>query len=201
MQNRTTERRSPLALCLCSPLPEPANKMKIEPGYDELGRQPPQDGFGRLHGFLVRFCFRRWKGGVSAVQERLPERSGDPLGEGLSGWVTGGLRQLLARYCDYCFKPGFFAKYRFCMVVYVQEMSPWPQKFFIVKRRPYSQAGRRRFEPGLPLHKINKLERPKFTRFTLCSVRAPFTSLASFSLIGSQSSTGFRPAIAYTRFG
>jgi hypothetical protein len=116
--------------------------MKIEPGYDELGRQPPQDGFGRLHGFLVRFCFRRWKGGVSAVQERLPERSGDPLGEGLSGWVTGGLRQLLARYCDYCFKPGFFAKYRFCMVVYVQEMSPWPQKFFIVKRRPYSQAGR-----------------------------------------------------------
>ena len=38
------------------------------------------------------------------------------------------------------------------MVVYVQEMSPWPQMFFIVKRRPYSQAGRRRFESGLPLH-------------------------------------------------
>jgi len=42
---------------------------------------------------------------------RLPEGSGDPLGEGLSGWVTGGLKQLPARYCDYCFKPGSFAKY------------------------------------------------------------------------------------------
>ena len=29
------------------------------------------------------------------------------------------------------------------MVVYVQEMSPWPQMFFTVKRRPYSEAGRR----------------------------------------------------------
>src|ERR1039457_2926798 len=43
------------------------------------------------------------------------------------------------------------------MVVYVQEMSPWPQKFFIVKRRPYSQAGRRGFESRLPLHLFNNL--------------------------------------------
>jgi hypothetical protein len=25
--------------------------------------------------------------------------------------VTGGPKQLPARYCDYCVKPGFFAKY------------------------------------------------------------------------------------------
>src|ERR1022692_2459465 len=43
------------------------------------------------------------------------------------------------------------------MVVHVQEMPPWPQKFFIVKRRPYSQAGRRGFESRLPLNVFNNL--------------------------------------------
>src|SRR5271157_4701149 len=38
-------------------------------------------------------------------------------------------------------------------------MSPWPQMFFIVKRRPYSQAGRRGFESHLPLHLFNHLQR------------------------------------------
>jgi hypothetical protein len=32
-------------------------------------------------------------------------------------------------------------------------------KCFRYNCRPFSQAGRRRFEPGLPLHRINKLER------------------------------------------
>jgi hypothetical protein len=84
-------------------------------GYDELARQPPQDGRGRFHRLLVRFWFRRWKGGVATVQEMTSRdrRRGptNPLGEGLSGWVTGGSKQLPARYCDYCVKPGFFAKY------------------------------------------------------------------------------------------
>ena len=84
-------------------------------GYEDLARKPPQDGRGRFHGSPVRFFFRRWTGGVSTVQEMTSrDRRGDPtnsLGEGLSGWVIGGLKQRPARYCDYCVKPGFFAKY------------------------------------------------------------------------------------------
>lgn len=38
-------------------------------GYDELARQPPQDGRGRFHGLLVRFWFLLRKYGISAVQE------------------------------------------------------------------------------------------------------------------------------------
>ena len=44
----------------------------------------------------------------------------------------------------------------------------------------------------------NDLHKPVFT---LCSVCAPFTSPAGFSLTGSPSPAGFRPATAYRRFG
>ncbi len=88
---------------------------KLLLGYEDLAGQPPQDCGGRFHGLLVRFWFRRWRGGVSTVQEMTwrDRRRGptNPLGEGLSGWRLGGPKQLPARYCDYCVKPGFIAKY------------------------------------------------------------------------------------------
>jgi len=40
-----------------------------------------------------------------------------------------------------------------------QNASPWSHKFFIFKCVPTSQAGRREFEPRLPLHLFNNLER------------------------------------------
>src|SRR4051794_23406231 len=33
-----------------------------------------------------------------------------------------------------------------------QEKPPWSHMFSIIKRQLYSQAGRRRFDPGLPAH-------------------------------------------------
>src|SRR5580692_11550068 len=45
--------------------------------------------------------------------------------------------------------------------------TPWTHKSFIDKRRLTSQAGRRGFEPHLPLHLFNNLHQP-------ASVCAPF---------------------------
>ena len=42
--------------------------------------------------------------------------------------------------------------------------------FFVSNLQSYSQAGRRRFESGLPLHRINRLQ----AAANLCSTCAPF---------------------------
>jgi hypothetical protein len=42
--------------------------------------------------------------------------------------------------------------------------------FFIVKRQPTSQAGRRGFESRLPLHEINNLEAPRIWPAPKCSI-------------------------------
>ena len=44
------------------------------------------------------------------------------------------------------------------MDFYVQYCPPWPHKFSIFKRPPFSQAGRRRFESLLPLHVFNRVD-------------------------------------------
>jgi hypothetical protein len=44
--------------------------------------------------------------------------------------------------------------------------------FFVSNRLPSSQAECRRFDPGLPLHKINKLQRHKHTWLTFGGNRA-----------------------------
>jgi hypothetical protein len=50
----------------------------------------------------------------------------------------------------------------FSMVRSGQNASPWSQLFFIFKCVPISQAGRRRFDPGLPLHLFNNLQRIEY---------------------------------------
>ena len=58
---------------------------KLLLGYENLARQPPQDGRGRFHRLLVRFWFRLRKDGTSTVQEitSRDRRRGptNPLGE------------------------------------------------------------------------------------------------------------------------
>src|SRR5262249_4572925 len=43
------------------------------------------------------------------------------------------------------------------MVASCQNRSPWTHMFSVFSGRAYSQAGRRRFESGLPLHLFNRL--------------------------------------------
>jgi hypothetical protein len=43
------------------------------------------------------------------------------------------------------------------MTFYVQYLPPWTHMFFIYNPRPDSQAGRRGFDPRLPLHLFNNL--------------------------------------------
>ena len=43
------------------------------------------------------------------------------------------------------------------IALYDQKTAPLTPKSFIYNRRSYSQAGRRGFDPRLPLHKINSL--------------------------------------------
>ena len=47
-----------------------------------------------------------------------------------------------------------------------QKTAPLTPKPFIYNRYPFSQAGRRRFESGLPLHVFNNFSPSQFTRFT-----------------------------------
>src|SRR5580698_6504253 len=51
----------------------------------------------------------------------------------------------------------FEAMLVFSVVCSGQNASPWSQLFFIFKCVPTSQAGRRGFEPHLPLHLFNNL--------------------------------------------
>jgi hypothetical protein len=46
-----------------------------------------------------------------------------------------------------------------------QDGRPWAHKFFIHKRTEVSQAGRRGFDPRLPLHLFKHLGRSHFLRF------------------------------------
>jgi len=52
----------------------------------------------------------------------------------------------------------FEATLVFSVVRSGQNASPWSQLFFIFKCVPTSQAGRRGFEPHLPLQLFNKLQ-------------------------------------------
>ena len=52
----------------------------------------------------------------------------------------------------------FGATLVFSVVRSGQNASPWSQLFFIFKCVPTSQAGRRGFEPHLPLHVFNNLQ-------------------------------------------
>jgi hypothetical protein len=52
----------------------------------------------------------------------------------------------------------FEATLVFSVVRRGQNASPWSQLFFIFKCVPTSQAGRRGFEPHLPLHLFNDLQ-------------------------------------------
>jgi len=61
----------------------------------------------------------------------------------------------------------FEATLVFSVVRSGQNASPWSQLFFIFKCVPTSQAGRRGFEPHLPLHLFNNLQgycRSQFAR-------------------------------------
>jgi hypothetical protein len=62
------------------------------------------------------------------------------------------------RYSIYSIKDGGEKRARGISELRGQESTPWTHKSFVYKRRLISQAGRRGFEPRLPLHKINNLQ-------------------------------------------
>ena len=63
-----------------------------------------------------------------------------------------------SNYSIYSINGGFEGRPRGISELGCLVSTPWTHKSFIDKRRLTSQAGRRRFEPGLPLHLFNDLQ-------------------------------------------
>jgi hypothetical protein len=83
---------------------------------------------------------------------RPPEWSGESSGESFQDAPLGGLKQLTARYCDYCVKAGLFRRILILHGRLCSGNVALAAMFFIVTRRPYSQAGTSLgFEPCLPI--------------------------------------------------
>src|SRR3954447_8197744 len=79
------------------------------------------------------------------------------VSEGSRLGVLGGLESRKRRYSVYSNKAEFQRWARNSVDAGCQKASPWTSKLFICNFCPSSQAGRRGFEPCLPLHRISNL--------------------------------------------
>ena len=67
----------------------------------------------------------------------------------------------IGNYSVYSIKDGLKNGSRRISELHSQASTRLTHKSCIFNRRVISQAGRRRFDPGLPLHKINNLQSPE----------------------------------------
>jgi hypothetical protein len=99
--------------------------------------------------------------GKTCVMNSSRRRPGGSVGRFRAGKdrKSRALDEAAGFYSVYSVKRRFGASTVFSVVRSGQNASPWPHLFSIFKCIPSSQAGRRGFDPRLPLHVFNNLRR------------------------------------------